>query len=121
MRAPKEHLAYLVRLAAEPGARHELVRELAELLTAWPAGYPPEARPSFAAILARAESEIDPEERRALAIKLAGCPDAPLTLLTEFFFDVPADARRKILARVAQQKTAVVHDIDEAALVAAVR
>lgn len=121
MRAPKEHLAYLLQLAAEPGARQELVRELAELLTAWPPGYPAEVRASFAALLARAEQDIDPEVRRELAVKLARCPDAPLTLLNEFFFDVPADARRAILARDAQQKAAVLRSIDEAALVTAVR
>jgi len=86
MLPPKEHLAHLVRLAAEPASRCEFAREVAELLVAWPADYPAEARASFAALLARAEPEMDPEARRELAVKLAGCPDAPLTLLNEFFF-----------------------------------
>ena len=104
MLSPKEHLAYLVELAAEPGAseRRELLRELGELLTTWPANYPIEARSSFAALLARVEHDVDPENRRALANKLARCPDAPLGLLNEFFFDVPADARVEILRRDSQ-------------------
>lgn len=121
MRSPKEHLAYLVELAAKPSERRELVRELAELLTAWPADYPVEARASFAALLSHAEHDIDPEARRALALKLMDCNDAPLSLLNEFFFEVTPTARAKILARGAVLNATPVADVDERALVAAAR
>jgi uncharacterized protein (DUF2336 family) len=123
MLTPKEHLAYLVELAAEPGAKErcELLRELGELLTAWPKDYPIEARSSFAALLARVEHDVDPENRRELARKLARCPDAPLSLLNEFFFDVPADARGSILKRDCEVPAATARAVDEPALIAAAR
>ncbi|HEX2590268.1 MAG TPA: hypothetical protein VHL34_02170 [Rhizomicrobium sp.] len=121
MRSPKEHLAYLLELAAQPGARQELVRELADLLTAWPANYPAEVRASFAALLARAEHDIDPEARRELALRLVDCADAPLGLLNEFFFEIPLASRGKVLQRDALIETPVIVDVDEAALVETVR
>jgi hypothetical protein len=121
MLSPKEHLAYLVELAAEPGERRELVRELAELLTAWPADYPIEARPAFAALLARVEHDIDPDARHELAVKLADCADAPLALLNEFFFDLPPASHGKVLARDALIATEPTARVNEAALVAAAR
>ncbi len=123
MLSPKEHLAYLVELAGEPGAqeRRELLRELGELLTAWPSDYPIEARASFAALLARVEHDVDPDNRRELALKLARCPDAPLGLLNEFFFDVPADARRNILDRDCAARPADSVVVDELGLITAAR
>jgi uncharacterized protein (DUF2336 family) len=98
-----------------------LLRELGELMTAWPANYPIEARGSFAALLARVEHDVDPENRRQLALKLARCPDAPLALLNEFFFDVPPDARGGILKRDSEVQTAPLASIDEATLIGAAR
>lgn len=121
MRTPKEHLAYLVELAAKPGERRELVRELAELLTAWPVDYPIDARASFAALLSHTEHDIDPEARRALALKLMDCNDAPLPLLNEFFFELSPAARAKILARGAMLNAAPISGIDERTLIAAAR
>ncbi|HEY1708021.1 MAG TPA: DUF2336 domain-containing protein [Rhizomicrobium sp.] len=118
---PKEHLEYLLRLAAEPGERHQLVRELSDLLGAWPPGYPDELRPPFAALLARIEHDIDPEDRRELAAKLAHCPDAPLPLLNEFFFDLPPDARAGVLQRNARLQTERCDFVNETVLVAAAR
>jgi uncharacterized protein (DUF2336 family) len=121
MRTPKERLAHLLDLAAQPGARAELVRELADILTAWPVDYPVETRSAFAALLSRVEHDVDPEQRRALAVTLAECSDAPLSLLNEFFFDVPEAARHTILARDAQLGGESGSGVDEAALISAAR
>ncbi len=123
MQAPREHLAHLVRLAGEPAAasRRELLSELGALLTAWPENYPIEARASFAALLARVERDADPECRRDLARQLACCPDAPLDLVQEFFFELPLPAREKILLRAGRVAAPVPAKADEAALVAAAR
>lgn len=121
MRTPREHLAHLLQLAAEPGGRRELVRELADALTAWPADYPAEARASFAALLARVEHDIAPDARRELALKLVDCADAPLSLLNEFFFEVPPGARGTILARDARMDAVATGGIDEVALIETAR
>lgn len=123
MLSPKDHLAYLLELAAESGAKErvELVRELADLLTMWPADYPVEARASFAALLARVEHDIDPDVRRELAIRLSYCNDAPLGLLKEFFFEVEPAARRRILERDGGVDVQVDEAVDHATLMIAAR
>ncbi|HEY5337458.1 MAG TPA: DUF2336 domain-containing protein, partial [Rhizomicrobium sp.] len=81
-------------------------------------------REPFEALLEKTVRGIDEDTRRALAAKLAAHQETPVTLLNEFYFDSPDDARDAIVLRNALlDGGSRPHDshTDEAALIAAAR
>lgn len=98
--APRERLNYLLELAAQgPAGRAALLAELADLLLDWPADYALAMRGPFEALFEKTAREADPKARAAVAERLDGHQELPVSLLNEFFFDAPRDMRARILAR----------------------
>lgn len=100
MSTPKESLTQLLELAAKgTSGRPALAHRLADLLLDWPSSYPESARLPFEALLEKTIRETDQETRATLAQRIAASPHVPVELLTELFFDAPADAKDAIIAR----------------------
>ena len=97
----KHRLTRLIELATAdaPQDRRALALELCDLLLHWPAHYPPAMREPFEALLEKTVRVIDEDTRRALAAKLGTCPETPVALLNEFYFDTPGDTRDTIVLR----------------------
>src|SRR5271167_4818440 len=100
----KERLPRLIELAGEttPEKLRALAFELSDLLTDWPARYPMEMREPFEALLEKVLKRLDGTSRQMIAARLAAHPGTAVTLLNEFYFDVPAESRAAILARNAE-------------------
>lgn len=97
----RERLSHLIELAGEstPDKQRALAFELCDLLTDWPTRYPAAMREPFEALLEKVLRRLDGTTRRMIAARLAARPETALAFLNEFYLDVPADARRAILAR----------------------
>jgi Uncharacterised protein conserved in bacteria (DUF2336) len=122
----KERLPRLIELAGEttPEKLRALAFELSDLLTDWPAHYPTEMREPFEALLEKVLKRLDGTSRQMIAARLARDSGTAVTLLNEFYFDVPAEERAAILARNAEGDHApdtTVEGADEVRLIAAAR
>lgn len=100
MPTPKERLSHLLELAAQGAAeRAALAGEVADLLLDWPAEYPATTRATFAALLEKIVREMDEPAQAALALRLEGRHDFPLSLLNELFLVAPDGMKDALLAR----------------------
>src|ERR1700722_15470694 len=122
----KERLSRLIDLAGEttPEKQRALAFELSDLLTDWPARYPAEMREPFEALLEKVLKRLDGTSRSMIAARLAAHAGSAVSLLNEFYFDVPAEERAAILARNAEGEDAPganVEPADEARLIEAAR
>lgn len=101
MRDAKVRLSRLIELAGEstPEKQRALAFELYDLLTDWPARYPLGMRDPFEALLEKVLKRVDGTTRRMLAGRLASHPATAVSLLNEFYFDVPLEAKAAILRR----------------------
>ena len=101
MRDAKDRLSRLIELAGEstPEKQRALAFELYDLLIDWPQRYPLAMREPFEALLEKVLKRVDGTTRRMLAARLASHPTTAVTLLNEFYFDVPAEAKSAILRR----------------------
>lgn len=121
--APRERLNHLLELAAQgPAGRTALLDELAGLLLDWPAGYALAMRAPFEALLEKTAREADGNARKAVASRLSGHEDLPVSLFNAFFLEASPALRARILALNAalEGETAPVR-ADGAALVEAAR
>ena len=101
MSTARERLTNLVELASQraPEKQRALAMELCDLLIDWPSDYSSAMRAPFEALLERVARGVDRATRRQLATRLAAYAETPLDLLNAFFFDLPLESRRAILAR----------------------
>ncbi len=101
MRDAKDRLSRLIELAGEstPEKQRALAFELYDLLTDWPSRYPLGMRDPFEALLEKVLKRVDGTTRRMLAGRLANHPATAVSLLNEFYFDVPVEAKAAILRR----------------------
>src|SRR3974390_519720 len=101
MRDAKDRLSRLIELAGEstPEKQRALAFELYDLLIDWTQRYPLAMREPFEALLEKVLKRVDGTTRRMLAARLASHPTTAVTLLNEFYFDVPAEAKSAILRR----------------------
>ena len=100
MPTPKERLSHLLELAAQGAAeRAALAGEVTDLLLDWPAEYPAATRETFAALLEKIVREMDDTAQAALAPRLQGRNDFPLSLLNELFLAAPEGMKDALLAR----------------------
>lgn len=75
-------LSQLLELAEQgPTLRAALAEEVTELLTAWPANYPPQMRAICETLLARAARDADAETRSQLRAKLKADPELAARVL----------------------------------------
>ena len=75
-------LSQLLELAEQgPTLRAALAEEVAELLTAWPANYPPQMRAICETLLARAARDADAETRTKLRLRLKADPELAARVL----------------------------------------
>jgi Uncharacterised protein conserved in bacteria (DUF2336) len=97
----RERLTRLIELASEnaPEKQPALAFELCDLLVAWPERYPQIMREPFEALLEKVLRRLDETTRRLIATRLSGHSETAVTLLNEFYFDVPTKARGVILER----------------------
>jgi hypothetical protein len=97
--APRERLNHLLELAAQgPAGRVALLNDLADLLLDWPADYAQAMRAPFEALLEKTAQEVDAPVRAAIAPRLEGHEELPVSLLNEFFLEAPCKLRARILA-----------------------
>jgi hypothetical protein len=97
--APRERLNHLLELAAQgPAGRVALLNDLADLLLDWPADYAQAMRAPFEALLEKTAQEVDAPVRAAIAPRLEGHEELPVSLLNEFFLEAPCGLRARILA-----------------------
>jgi hypothetical protein len=97
--APRERLNHLLELAAQgPAGRVALLNDLADLLLDWPADYAQAMRAPFEALLEKTAQEVDAPVRAAIAPRLEGHEELPVSLLNEFFLEAPCGLRTRILA-----------------------
>jgi hypothetical protein len=97
----RERLQRLIELAGEntPEKHRALAFELCDLLFDWPGRYPAAMREPFEALLEKVLRRLDGTTRRMIAARLATHAETAITLLNEFYLDMPAEARVGILAR----------------------
>jgi hypothetical protein len=96
----RERLSCLLDLAAKGAqGRAALLDELASLLVDWPADYVQAMRGPFEALFEKTAREAAPEQRAALAERLADHDELPIALLNGFFLDASPAARAHILKR----------------------
>jgi hypothetical protein len=122
--APRERLNRLLDLAARgPVGRAALLGELADLLLDWPADYAVAMRGPFEALFEKTAREVDAATRAAIAARLDGHEELPVSLLNEFYFEAPIALRARILAlnEATDGEFHGVDDVDAAALVEAAR
>jgi hypothetical protein len=120
----RERLNHLLELAAQgPTGRAALLGELADLLLDWPADYAIAMRAPFEALFEKTAREADAPSRAAIAARLDGHEELPVSLLNEFYFDAPDELRARILARneALESEDRAAGEIDGAALVEAAR
>jgi Uncharacterised protein conserved in bacteria (DUF2336) len=122
----RERLSRLIELASEstPEKQRALAFELCDLLSDWPERYPPAMREPFEALLAKVLQRLDSTTRRMIVARLAMHPDAALSLLYEFYADMPLETREGILLRegdAAGKAPALVEVADEISLVESAR
>lgn len=97
--APRERLNHLLELAAQgPAGRVALLNDLADLLLDWPADYAQAMRAPFEVLLEKTAQEVDAPVRAAIAPRLEGHEELPVSLLNEFFLEAPCGLRARILA-----------------------
>jgi Uncharacterised protein conserved in bacteria (DUF2336) len=97
--APRERLNHLLELAAQgPAGRAALMNDLADLLLDWPSDWARAMRAPFEALLEKTSREVDAPTRSALAKRLEGHEELPVSLLNEFFLEAPQALRARILA-----------------------
>ncbi len=121
---PRERLNHLLELAARgPAGRAALLNDLADLLFDWPADYALAMRAPFEALFEKTAREVDPATRAAIASRLEGHEELPVSLLNEFFLDAPCKLRARILAMndVLEGEPGNSARIDAATVVAAAR
>ena len=101
----RERLTRLIELATENAAEKQqaLAFELCDLLVNWPQRYPRAMREPFEALLEKVRRRIDLHTRQMIALRLNGHTDTTLTLLNDFYLDLPQDLRAPILARNAER------------------
>src|SRR5271155_5168811 len=101
MPEPRDRLTRLIELASEnaPEKQAALAFELCDLLVDWPPRYPQIMREPFEALLEKVLRRLDETTRRLIATRLSGHSETAVTLLNEFYFDVPTKARNLILER----------------------
>ncbi len=100
MPTPKEKLSHLLELASQGACeRAALAGEVADLLFDWPSEYPAAMRATFAALLEKIVREMDEPAQTALAARLDGRDDFPLSLLNELFLAAPAEMKDALLAK----------------------
>lgn len=122
--APRERLDHLLELASRgPAGRVALLDELAGMLLDWPAGYAIAMRAPFEALFEKTAREVDAGARAAVARRLDGHDELPVSLLNEFYFDASAELRAQILTRndTLECEATIPSDIDAPALVEAAR
>ncbi len=96
--APRERLNHLLELAAQgPAGRVALLNDLADLLLDWPADYAQAMRAPFETLLEKTAQEVDAPVRAAIAPRLEGHEELPVSLLNEFFLEAPCGLRSRIL------------------------
>ncbi len=122
----RERLSRLIELAGEsaPEKQRALAFELCDLLTDWPRLYPPAMREPFEVLLEKVLRRLDATTRRMIGTHLADHAETALALLNEFYFDMPPEARARILARNAgtpEAAPSVPETNDEVLLIEAVR
>lgn len=122
----RERLTRLIELAREnvPEKQPALAFELCDLLVDWPARYPKIMREPFEALLEKVLRRIDGTTRRLIATRLVEQSETALTVLNEFYLDVAAEPRRRILARNAELGASTppqTDRLDEHILIAAAR
>jgi hypothetical protein len=97
--APRERLNHLLDLASRgPAGRSTLLSELAGLLLDWPADYGLAMRAPFEALFEKTAREADSATRAAIASRLSGYEDLPVSLFNAFFLEAPRTLRERILA-----------------------
>src|ERR1700753_2134090 len=100
MRTTKERLSHLLELAAQDAAeRAALADEVVDLLLDWPDEYPAAMRASSTSLLEKIVREMDDAAQEAVALRLDGRNDFPLSLLNELFLAAPAGMKDALLAR----------------------
>lgn len=122
----KDRLTRLVGLAEEntPEKQRVLAFELCDLLFDWPERYPHAMREPFESLLEKVLGRLDGTTRRLISTRLASRPDTSLSLLNEFYFDLPPEARIAVLTRndePCDDEDREIEEIDEAVLLTAAR
>jgi len=122
----RERLERLIELAGEstPEKQRALAFELCDLLVDWPGRYPVAMREPFEALLEKVLRRLDGATRRMIAARLATHPETAVTLLNQFYLDMPVEVRTGILARNANSTDAVPEEtgsVDDRPLIDAAR
>jgi hypothetical protein len=82
--AASQKLSQLLQLADQgPALRAALAEEVAELLSAWPLGYPESMREICEALLAKAAHDVDAATRARLRVQLQSQPDLTQRVLPQ--------------------------------------
>ena len=102
----RERLTRLIELANDnaPEKQQALAFELCDLLSKWPTRYPRAMREPFEALLEKVRRHLDAHTRQMIALRLHADTETALTLLNEFYLDLPPDLRGPILARNAERE-----------------